>query len=61
MQRRDMSKKPDPKPDPAPLDLPPVDPDELERALRLAVDTRKLAGGWKRKGQEGEPPKPSDG
>jgi hypothetical protein len=54
-----MSDAPRPKPDPAPLELPPVDPVELERALRRAVLTPKPPGGWKRgrKGQDSEPPK----
>ena len=58
-----MKKNTRPKPDPGPLELPPVDPVELERAVRLAVQTKKPAGGWKRgrKGQGGEPPKPADG
>ena len=54
-----MSDAPRPKPSPAPLDLPPVDPVELERAVRRAVETKRPAGGWKRgrKGGNSEPPK----
>lgn len=54
-----MSDAPRPKRDPAPLDLPLVDPVELERAVRRAVETKKPAGGWK--GRDSEPPKPADG
>lgn len=63
MQRRDMSKQADPRPDPAPLDLPPVDPVDLERALRLEMETGRPADGWKRgnKEQNSGPPKPGNG
>jgi hypothetical protein len=58
-----MPDTPKPKKSTTPPALPAVDPDELERAVRLAVQTKKPAGGWKRgrKGQGTEPPKPPNG
>jgi hypothetical protein len=43
-----MKKSTRPEPSPALLELPPVDPVELERAVRRAVEIRKPPGGWKR-------------
>jgi hypothetical protein len=58
-----MKKNTRPESGPAPLELPPVDPVELERAVHRAVETKKPVGGWKggRKGGSSEPPKPANG